>query len=94
MEEDGEGTRGSRQDGSAITLDAALAAAVCAVGASAGRGGGINVLVVGDAAAVSSAASGGRRRRINRRRRRVPRIPDPLLPPCLCVTTGGWTTDN
>ena len=39
--EEGEGTRGSRLDGLAITLDAAAgAAAVFAVGASAGRGGG------------------------------------------------------
>ena len=40
MEEDGERTRCSRQDGSAITINAASAAAVCAVGASAGQGGG------------------------------------------------------
>ena len=50
-------TRGSRPDGTEITLNAA-AAVVCAVGASAGQGGYTNALVVGDAADVSSAASG------------------------------------
>ena len=63
-------------------LAAVAAAALCAARASAGQGGDINVLVVGDADSVSSAALG-----VEEEKEGAADI-KPSLQPRPCVTTG------